>query len=63
MDGLVQNLGVGLFEETVSELTGRSHRKWAVALVAFVAGVAVAVYLRRRRRHPAPPPPAEGAAA
>jgi hypothetical protein len=52
MDDLVQQIGMSLVEETVDQFTGRSRKKWAVALVAFVAGAAIAGYLLRRRRQP-----------
>jgi len=41
-----------MLEEAVEELTGRSKRKWAVVLIAFVLGgvVAVVVIKSRKRR-------------
>lgn len=35
--------------ETFAELTGRSTKKWGVAIVAFAIGVVVAVIVIRRR--------------
>jgi hypothetical protein len=42
-----------VLNETVDELTGRSTRKWAVVLVAFVVGCAVAALVMRRRQRSA----------
>jgi hypothetical protein len=36
-----------VMEEAVEELTGRSRRRWALLLVAFVVGLAVAVVMIR----------------
>lgn len=58
---LVVSAGNNLIDETLDEITGHSRRKWALVLVAFVAGIAVAGMLRRRaqaKRAAAPPEPA-----
>ncbi len=37
-------------EEAIAEVSGTSHRKWAVVLLAIVVGAAVAGVVMRRRR-------------
>jgi hypothetical protein len=39
----------GILEEAVEEAVGASSKKWALLLVAFVAGGAVVLWLVRRR--------------
>ncbi|GMU79620.1 MAG: hypothetical protein AMXMBFR46_24100 [Acidimicrobiia bacterium] len=56
MESVIEEVGEavvgGFLQETVEELSGRSRRKWAVVLLAFVVGgvVAAAVIRSRRRR-------------
>jgi hypothetical protein len=44
----------GILEEAVEEAVGASSRKWALLLVAFVAGGAFALWLVRRPGGPGP---------
>jgi hypothetical protein len=44
----------GFLEEAVDEAVGLSSKKWAMLLVAFVAGGAVVLWLVRRRGGPGP---------
>ena len=37
-------------QEAIAEVSGTSHRKWAVVLLAIVVGAAVAGVVMRRRR-------------
>lgn len=39
-----------VIDEAIDEATGRSPKRWALIVVAFVAGVMVAVWLTRRSR-------------
>lgn len=56
MESVIEEVGEavvgGFLQETVDELSGRSRRKWAVVLLAFVVGgvVAAAVIRSRKRR-------------
>lgn len=49
MNDMMNRVGVDLIEETIDQLTGRSRKKWAVMLLAFVVGAALTAYLLRRR--------------
>ena len=56
MESVIEQAGQAVvsevLQEAVKEVTGRSTRKWAVVLIAFVLGtvVAVAVINSRQRR-------------
>jgi hypothetical protein len=55
MESVIEHVGAAVvgdvLQETVDELSGRSKRKWAVILVAFVIGaVAAALVIRSRKR-------------
>jgi hypothetical protein len=49
MGDLLENASIDLVAETIDQLTGRSHKKWAVMLLAFVLGAAVAAWLIRKQ--------------
>jgi hypothetical protein len=53
MDDVVRALEIGVVQETLDEVTGRSRRKWGIALVAFLAGIALTLYVRHRRQQQA----------
>jgi hypothetical protein len=44
-----QQVALDVLQETFDELTGRSTKKWAIILVAAVAGAAIAFFVVRRR--------------
>ncbi len=45
-----EQIGSAVLEEAVDEVVGRSNKKWALVLVAFlVGGVIGAVIVKRRR--------------
>jgi hypothetical protein len=56
MESVIEEVGEavvgGVLQEAVDELSGRSRRKWAVVLLAFIVGgvVAAAVIRSRKRR-------------
>jgi hypothetical protein len=55
MEAVIEQVGEavvgGVLQETVDELTGRSGRKWAVMLLAFlIGGVVVAIVIKSRAR-------------
>lgn len=60
MESVIEHVGAAVvgdvLQETVEELSGRSKRKWAVILVAFVIGaVAAALVIRSRKRRAVEP--------
>lgn len=44
-----EHVVVDVLHEAFEELSGRSNRKWAIILVAAVAGAAIALFIQRRR--------------
>jgi hypothetical protein len=53
MDDVVRALEIGVVQETLDEVSGRSRSRWGIALVAFLAGIALTLYVRHRRRQQA----------
>jgi hypothetical protein len=59
IDELVTSVGREFVDETLDQITGHSRRKWALVLLAFIAGAAVtAVFVRRAQARRAAPPAA-----
>lgn len=49
----IEQVGSAVLEEAVDEVVGRSNKKWALVLVAFVVGGIIgAVIVKRRRDRP-----------
>jgi len=44
-----KEVAVAVIEEAAAELRGRSNRKWAVMLLAFIVGIAATVIVIKRR--------------
>ncbi len=44
-----KEVAIKVLQEAAEELTGRSNRKWAVMLLAFLVGIAAAAIVIKRR--------------
>ena len=49
MRDVAEAIGIDFIEEAVDQLSGRSRKKWAVMLLAFIVGAAVTAFILRRR--------------
>lgn len=48
-ESIVKDVAAKVLSEAADELRGRSNRKWAVMLLAFVVGIVVTVIVIKRR--------------
>ncbi len=48
---LTEEIEYGFVAEVADEIAGSSRRKWALLLLAFVAGLLASVYIRQRLQH------------
>ena len=45
-----EQVAADVIQEAIDEVVGRSHKKWAVILIAVIVGAAIASAVHRRRQ-------------